>query len=334
MAGPDAPPDLRFGVLGAARIAPAAVVKPAAAVAGVRVHAVAARDPERARAFAAKHGIPTVHDSYRDLLDDADVDAVYNPLPNGLHAEWTLAALEAGKHVLCEKPFTANADEATHVADVAGAHPDLVVMEAFHYRYHPLVLRAVDLLADGRIGNVEHVETWVCFPLPRFSDIRYQYDLAGGALMDAGCYAVHMARTLAGAEPSVATARARLQRPDVDRAMDADVTFPSGATGRIHCSMWSRRLLHLEARVRGERGELRIRNPLAPHLFGRLRLRTPDGRTTERAVPTPTYTFQMRAFLDAVRNGTRPLTGPADAVANMRAIDAIYEAAGLPRRGT
>src|SRR5205823_14173805 len=129
--------DLRFGVLGAARIAPLAIVKPARQVDGVVVSAIAARDPERAKEFASKHGIPKVHTSYDALVDDPDIDAVYIPLPNGLHAQWTLRAIAAGKHVLCEKPFTANAAEAEQVADAAEAS-DVVVMEAFHYRYHPL----------------------------------------------------------------------------------------------------------------------------------------------------------------------------------------------------
>src|SRR3954449_10479655 len=134
---------IRIGILGAARIAPPALVRPARAVAEVELNAVAARDPARAQAFASKHGVPRVLTSYQELLDDPDLDAVYNPLPNGLHAEWTLKALEAGKHVLCEKPFTANAAEAQTVADAARAS-GLVVMEAFHYRYHPLAARMVE----------------------------------------------------------------------------------------------------------------------------------------------------------------------------------------------
>src|SRR5437868_7369760 len=139
---------VRIGCLGAARIAPAALVKPASAADDAEATAVAARDPARARAFAAKHGIPVVHDSYDAMLADPDIDAVYNPLPHGLHAQWTIKALEAGKHVLCEKPFTANAAEAERVAAVAD-RTGLVVMEAFHYRYHPLADRMRALVEDG-----------------------------------------------------------------------------------------------------------------------------------------------------------------------------------------
>ena len=150
---------VRIGALGAARITPAALTKPAASLDDVEVVAVAARDRSRAQTFASKHGIATVHDSYDALLADAQVEAVYNPLPNGLHGRWTIAALAAGKHVLCEKPFTANAAEAEQVAVAAAAAPGLVCMEAFHYRYHPLVERLLDIIASGEIGDVRRVET-------------------------------------------------------------------------------------------------------------------------------------------------------------------------------
>src|ERR1700733_5736107 len=148
---------LRTGGLGAASIAPSALIKPAANNAEVVVAAVAARDAARAQEFAAKHGISRVHESYEALIADPDLDAVYNPLPNGLHGKWTRAALVAGKHVLCEKPFTANAAEARQIADLA-AKSDRVVMEAFHYRYHPMTLRTEQIIASGVIGKLQRVE--------------------------------------------------------------------------------------------------------------------------------------------------------------------------------
>ncbi len=222
---------LRIGTLGAARITSSALIKPARQVPEVTVAAVAARDPERARRFAAKHRIRRVHDSYQALIDDPAIDAIYNPLPNSLHAQWTLRAIEAGKHVLCEKPFTANATEAADVAAAAAAS-GLVVMEAFHYRYHPLARRMQEVVA-GEIGPLRYLEASLCFPLPRFSDIRYSYDLAGGATMDAGCYAINWLRMLGPGEPEVLSARARLHGPDVDRAMAASFRFPGGVLGRM-----------------------------------------------------------------------------------------------------
>ncbi|WP_248960947.1 Gfo/Idh/MocA family protein [Sphaerisporangium perillae] len=323
---------MRIGTLGAARITPTALIKPARAVDGVQVTAVAARDRSRAEAFATKHGIPVVHGTYASLLADPAIDAVYNPLPNALHAEWTLRAIEAGKHVLCEKPFTSNAAEARTVADAA-EKSGLVVMEAFHYRYHPLMERALEIVRT-ELGEVRHVETWMCFPLPRFTDIRYSLELGGGALMDAGCYAVHCLRTLGPGEPSVVSAAALLQSPGVDRAMAADLRFPTGATGRVHASMWSGQLLKVAARVEGERGTLQITNYAAPQFFNRVVVSVDGVRRRERIPGEATYTYQLRAFAAAVQEGLPPLTPPSDSIANMTVIDDIYRKAALPLRGT
>ncbi|MFE7745564.1 Gfo/Idh/MocA family protein [Nocardia sp. NPDC057455] len=324
-------PPLRIGILGAARIAPAAIVRPARGNADVVVAAMAAREPERARAFARTHGIAQVFDSYAALIAAPDIDAVYNPLPNGLHGRWTKEALAAGKHVLCEKPFTANAAEAREVA-ASAATSDRVVMEAFHYRYHPMTRRAEEIIASGELGELVRVDTAMCFPLPRFSDIRYDYALAGGALMDAGCYAVHMARVFGGENPEVVAATAKTRGPHIDRAMSAELRFPSGHTGRVRCSMWSSDVLRIGARVVGERGELRLLNPVAPQLPRRLSVRSERGRRTEKISRRSTYAYQLDAFLAAVRHGQPVLTSAQDAVATMTVIDAIYAAAGLPLR--
>src|SRR4051812_31570302 len=324
---------VRIGILGAARIAPAAAIKPARVVGDAMIGAVAARDRTRAEAFASKHGIPRVHGSYADLIADPDLDAIYNPLPNGLHAEWTIAALEAGKHVLCEKPFTANAKEAEDVAAVAD-RTGLVVMEAFHYRYHPLAHRMREIVDSGELGETRRVEAALCFPLPKFSDIRYQYDLAGGATMDVGTYTVHMARLLGREEPEVVSAYPKLKSVDVDRAMRAELKFPSGHTGRITCSMWSSWVLQTSAKVVGERGEMNVINPTGPQIWHRMRVKV-DGRSrTEKFPRRPTYEFQLEAFCADVLRGEPTLTPPADSIANMRVLDAIYVAAGMTPRGT
>jgi len=318
-------------VLGAARIAPSALIKPAKDNPDVVVSAVAARDGARARAFAAENKIPRVHDSYEALIADPDLDAIYNPLPNGLHGKWTRAALGAGKHVLCEKPFTANAVEAREIADVA-AKSNRVVMEAFHYRYHPLALRTEQILASGALGKLRRVEASLCFPLPKFSDIRYNYALAGGALMDAGCYAVHMVRTFGGSTPEVVSARAKLRDPQIDRAMTAELKFAEGHTGQVRCSMWSMRLLEISTRIVGERGELSLFNPVTPHFIHRLAIRLPEGRRVERFPRRTSYAYQLDAFAAAVLRGEPVKTTPEDAIENMTVIDAIYRAAGLPLR--
>ena len=325
-------PPIRVGILGAARIAPAAAIRPGRAVEEIEITTVAARHRERAAAFASKHGIPRVVDDYESLVADPDLDALYIPLPNGLHGKWTVAALAAGKHVLCEKPFTANAEEARRVADFAAAHPSLVVMEAFHYRYHPLFARVRQLIDDGAVGSVQHIDTWLCFPLLQRGDIRWNLELAGGALMDCGCYTLHMLRHLAGAEPEVESAVARLRSPGVDRFMQARYRFADGSTGRTTCSMLSAQVLRAGFEVRGDGGSIRVFNPVAPQALHRIVVRGRGGRRVEHVVRRPTYDFQMEAFADAVLHGTPPVTGPADAVANMALIDAVYRAAGLEVR--
>jgi predicted dehydrogenase len=323
---------LRIGILGAARIAPPALVRPARQVAEAEVAAVAARDPARARAFAAKHGIAKVHESYDALIDDPEIDAVYNPLPNGLHCDWSIRALRAGKHVLCEKPIASNAEEAERMAKAA-VEADRILVEAFHYRYHPLAARLKEIVESGELGAVEHVEAHLCVPLPLPGDIRYRLELAGGATMDTGCYAINLVRFLAGAEPEVLSARARLSSPRVDRAMAAQLRFPDGRTGRITCSLFSAMLVRPTARVRGDRGELSVLNPYMPQLFHRLAVRSEKGRRVERVDGDATYTHQLRAFVRVVRGGPPMPTDPVDAVANMRVIDAVYEKSGLGRRG-
>jgi predicted dehydrogenase len=320
---------VRIGCLGAARIANAALVKPAATTPGAVVAAVAARDGERARAYATKHGIASAYGSYAELLADPAIDAVYNPLPNGLHGAWTIRALEAGKHVLCEKPFTANADEAAEVAAVA-QRTGLVVMEAFHWRYHPLAARMLEIVGSGDLGEVRRVQATVCFPNPKPSDIRWQLGLAGGAMMDAGCYTVHLVRTLAGAEPTVVSASAKERSPGVDKTMSAELAFTDGRTGHLQTSMLS--LPRVSAVVVGDRATMKVTNPLQPQLWHRLSVKGDAGSRSERVAGGATYTYQLAAFVAAVRDGAPTLTPPADSIATMRVIDDVYRAAGMQPR--
>jgi predicted dehydrogenase len=279
--------EVRIGVLGAAKVTPKSLLKPARRVPEARVVAVAARDQTRARTYAAKHAIPRVHATYEALLADPAIDAVYVPLVNAVHAQWTLRAMQAGKHVLCEKPFTANAAQARRVADAAQAS-GLVVMEALHYRYHPLAARMQQISHSGELGELRHIETSTCYPEPAFTSHCYRYELAGGALMDAGCYAVHCLRLLGVGEPEVISARAKLIRPQVDRAMTAALRFPDGATGRTTCSLRSAHLLSFRARVVGSRGELRVSNYLTPQVLHRMAIR-PGGSHGIRVGGEATY---------------------------------------------
>jgi predicted dehydrogenase len=322
---------LRIGILGAARIAPVALVKPARRTGRAVVTAVAARERPKAEEFARKQGIPRVVDSYAALIADPDIDAVYNPLPNGLHGYWTIAALRAGKHVLCEKPFTANANEARAVAEASNGNPGLVVMEAFHYQYHPFAKRLVEIVRSGELGNISSIDVAFSAPLWKKGDIRYQLALAGGATMDMGCYPVSLLRLLAPG-PRVISAEAKLSSPDVDRAMDAHFTLPDGGRAHIGCSMFSSSILRLHAEVTGDDGKVSVFNPFSPQHGHRMKVTTALGTRKERFSRRPTYDFQLEAFVAAVEEGASFPTTAVDAIRTMELIDAIYSAAGLPLR--
>ena len=322
---------IRIGILGAAKIVPMALAFPARSVPEVQVTAIAARDPKRAKRFARLFGIPRVHKTYDDLLADPEIDAIYNPLPNSLHAEWTIKALRAGKHVLCEKPFASNARQAVEMAKVA-KETGLVLSEAFAYRNHPLAARMKEIVAN-ELRGIQHIEARFCFLLVNFFSVRYHYDLAGGALMDAGCYPVSMVRYLMNAEPKVMDAKARLIKPEVDSRMEAHLQFPDGITARIVCDMLSPRLFDSFLRVKSEAGEMTVFGPFQPSWFHWMTVRTSKNIWRGIVRGGNIYTLQLRAFVNAVQSGT-PLNTPAnDAVNTMRVIDSIYEKAGLRLRG-
>jgi predicted dehydrogenase len=326
---------LRFGILGAARIAPRALIQPARVVPDVQVTAVAARNADQARRFANTHKIPRVLASYDALVNDPDIDAVYNPLPNALHCKWTIKALRAGKHVLCEKPLASNAREAEAMAREAEAS-GRVLMEAFHYRYHPLAWRVEQILDSGEIGAVRELEADFFIPLfLRPKDIRFDYALAGGATLDTGCYCINLLRWLGRSEPRVLRAHARLWSPQVDRLMRAELQFENGVIAKMNCSLAALPPLKILARVRGDKGTLAVTNPFVPHMYFRgLSVTTSNGTRREAVSAEPTYNFQLRAFIAAARGENTNLTDGQDAIKNMRVIDAVYEKAGLKVRGT
>jgi predicted dehydrogenase len=325
---------LRMGVLGAARIAELAIVKPARAT-GTRLVAIAARDQARAWAFASEHGVEQVLASYADVVAAPDVEAVYNPLPNALHGTWNTAAINAGKHVLSEKPFAANAEEAADVAAAARGR-GVIVVEGFHYLYHPVNRRLHELLASGDLGELVHVETTLEIQDPGPRDPRWSLVLAGGATMDLGCYSLHAQRVLApwgGGEPELVAARAgeRPGEPGVDEWLEARLRFPSGATGVARCHMASDRR-RMTYRVAGSRGEALVTNFVEPHLDDRVIIQTRAGRHVERHGTRSSYTYQLEAFVRAVREGASMPIAVDDAVRNMELIDECYVAAGLRPR--
>lgn len=338
-------------MLGAAWIGPMGLIEPTKEVEGVEVAAVAARDPERARAYAAEHGIPRVFDSYDALLASDEVDAVYNPLPNSHHARWTIAALEAGKPVLLEKPFTANAAEARLVAGAA-ERTGLVVMEAYHWRFHPQADRAIELVANGTVGEISHVEAAMVFPsMHGPDDIRYRYDLAGGALMDTGSYALSNLRAFG--ELDVVRAESQEMAPDVDVRTTAELRYRDGGVTAAITSAFTGTgqkaelgdpdaidpdafdfEFQADVVVTGTEGRLLIDNPLAPMWGSGLTVTDQDGGTVrqEAAEQVATYTCQLRAFRACVEDGGPNLYPPSESIKTMELIDAVYRAAGLSVR--
>lgn len=325
---------LRFGILGAARIAPNALIKPAHAVDDVQVTAVAARDRAKANAYAQRHHIPRVLASYDALIHDPEIDAIYNPLPNSSHHAWTIKALRAGKHVLCEKPLASNASEAEEMMRVAD-ETGRVLMEAFHYRYHPLAQRIQAILASGELGQIRELEANFYIPLfLRPNDIRFDYKLAGGALMDTGCYCINLLRWLGGSEPQVVSAQPRKTSPQIDRLMRAELRFDNGVVAKLGCSLAAFPPVKISASVKGDAGELHISNPFVPHVYNGLRIETKAGIRREQSTREPTYNFQLRAFLAATRGENTNVTDARDGVKNMRVIDAVYQKAGMQVRGS
>jgi predicted dehydrogenase len=323
---------LRIGTLGAARITPPALTGPAVSLPDVEVVAVAARERERAKRFAGEHGIPQVHDDYAALLADTSIDAVYNPLPISLHHEWTIRALRAGKHVLCEKPFASNAREAREMAECA-EETGRVLFEAFHYRYHPLAKRVRALLDAGAIGRILHLETRFEVPIPRDDRVRWGFELSGGCTMDVGCYTLQMLRFFGPGEPEVVLAVPELaDDPRVDAAMKVDVRYADGATGHMSASMTSKEIV-LSASIRGSEGTITAINPVQPQLFNKLVVETADGTTEQKIEGEPTFHYQLRAFADAVLRGAPVETDAREAVRNMELVGSVYAAAGLPPRG-
>lgn len=324
---------LRFGVLGAAKIAPGALVQPSRLGPEATVDVVAARDPERARRFATEQGIPRVARDYAAVVADPEIDVIYNPLPMNAHEYWTIEALRAGKHVLCEKPFASNAVEAEHMVAVATETGRLLV-EAFHYRYHPLFERVLQIVQSGQLGPLKHMEGIFKVAIKDRNDLRHRYDTAGGATMDLGCYPLHWMRQVAGTEPRVVSARAEEGAKYVDLVMDAELEFPGGISAHMATSMADHEKFQTSLRVEGQNGTLLVINPLAPHSGHELKLTIGGKEHSEKVEGFTTYRHQLIAFVDAVRTGKKLPTMGADSIHNMRLIDAVYRAAGLPARGT
>ena len=325
---------LRIGILGAARIADEGIVAPARTL-GHEVVAVAARDRTRAEAFAAERGVAKVHDTYAGVIADPDVDLVYNALVNSLHARWNIAALQAGKHVLSEKPLASNAGQARAVRAAAGASRGRIV-EGFHYLHHPVNLRLRELVTSGALGGIRRVDLVLVTPAPLDTDPRWSTELAGGATMDLGCYVLDAARQLGlwiEAAPQIVNVDATLRAPEMDASMRVELAYPGGVTG--HC-VWDmdagERVMTWS--VTGTEGVATSPAFAVPHTDNRLMV-TRNGRTSEEVLGDKTsYTYQLARLTDALQSG-RPFQADIDgSVANAELIDECYRRVRLSPRAS
>jgi len=316
-------PRHRIGILGAAGIAPRSIIQPTRRRQDATIHAVASRRPGSARAYADTHAIPAAYESYEALLADPAIDIVYNALPPAGHAEWTLKALAAGKHVLCEKPLAMHAREAATMVAAAG-QAGRVLAEAFHDRYHPVFLHLLELRQSGALGAIRGLvaEFHVDIPFDP-ANIRHDPAQGGGAMMDLGCYPVHWLRSFMQTEPAVISARATPTPLGVDQRMEAELVFPGGIAARLIADIADppfRGLLRIEA----ENGVVELDNPCLPHKGHSLREWLGGGYREHTLAGGTTYDYQLAAFIDAVERGTPLPTGGTDAIGNMRVVDAIY----------
>jgi len=313
---------MRLGLLSTANIN-RAILAGAARTGRVDVVAVASRDAGRADAYAAEHGIATAHGSYEALLADPDVEAVYVSLPNGMHHEWTMHALAAGKHVLCEKPYTRHpheAEEAFDAADAAG----LVLAEAFMYRHHPQTARVARLVADGAIGRLCAVKATFTFPLRDLSDVRALPELDGGALMDVGCYCVSGIRLLAG-EPEHVRGEQVTGTTGIDMAFHGTLRCAGDVVGQFEAAFRSPQRQSLEAV--GEDGVLVVEAPWRVDWGGSVTLRRDGATELVEVDEADAYTLELENLADAIEGRAPALLGRADAVGQARAIEALYRSA-------
>ena len=313
---------MRLGLLSTANIN-RAILAGAAKTGRVDVVAVASRDAGRADAYAAEHGIATAHGSYEALLADPDVEAVYISLPNGMHHEWTMHALAAGKHVLCEKPYTRHpheAEEAFDAADAAG----LVLAEAFMYRHHPQTATVARLVADGAIGRLCAVKTTFTFSLHDLSDVRALPELDGGALMDVGCYCVSGIRLLAG-EPEHVRGEQVTGTTGIDMAFHGTLRCAGDVVGQFEATFRSPQRQSLEAV--GEDGVLVVEAPWRVDWGGSVTLRRDGATEVVEVEEADSYTLELENLADAIEGRAPALLGRADAVGQARAIDALYRSA-------
>jgi len=323
---------IRWGILSTANIARKAMIPALNESPLAEVIAVSSRTAETAQSCADELGIPRAYEGYQTLLEDPEIEAVYNPLPNHLHKEWTIRAAEAGKHILCEKPLGLNAEECHEMISAARAN-GVQLIEAFMYRFHPRIQAARQMLQSGEIGEVKTIETAFSFRLTNKNNIRLQPDMGGGGLMDLGCYCINISRLMAGREPITVQARAHWASTGVDDQLVAILDFGDGLFAHFDCA------LNQERRERcilaGTEGYLELPMPFVPGVVETLIHKSPPSRFTENGTDSShvhtfpavnNYRLVAEDLMHAI-SGKAPAFPIEDAIGNMRVIEALLDSA-------
>ena len=315
---------LRWGLLSTARINQA-LLPPLRASSRNELTAVASRDLERAQAYANERNIPRVFGSYEAMLADPDVDLIYNSLPNSLHAEWTIKAAQAGKHVLCEKPL-ANTVEEVDAITAAAKKAGVVVMEAFMYRHHPQTLKVKELVESGAIGKLQLIRGSFTFKISNEDDVRLNSALGGGSIWDVGCYPISYTRLIVGAEPvEVFGWQITGQGSGVDETFSGQMRFPNNVHAQFDCGFRTPRRTHLE--LVGDTGSITLEEPFIPRLNEKILLTNSDEKRVIPIAGEDLYLGEVENMADAILNGKATRMSLADSRSNVATIEALLRSA-------
>lgn len=317
---------IKWGVISTANIGRWAVNPAIQASSNSELVAVASRDTQTAADFAEQWNIPRPYGSYEALLDDAEIDAVYIPLPNSLHREWTIKSADAGKHVLCEKPLGLTEAECREMSAAADAN-NVIFMEAFMYRFHPRTERVLEMIQDGVVGELKMIQSTFTFRLTKPDNIRLQPELGGGALMDVGCYCINVSRTMAGSEPVEVQAFESKAPTGVDNMMAGTMRFSNDVFASFECGLNTKRRESYE--IGGTEASLRVADAFLPGTDDVIieEHRDGEGPVLHSVAGVDEYQCMVEHFAECALNGTNPRYSADEAALNMRVIEALYQSA-------
>ncbi len=316
-------PIIQWGIIGAGNISRVAIAPAFREVPYAKIIAVASSSEARARSFAADFSVEKFYTDYDRLLQDPDVDAIYIALPNNMHMEWTIRALEAGKHTLCEKPLAMNAEEAMQIQEAARKTGRLA-MEAFMYRFHPRIQAAYDIIQSGAIGSPKLLHSSFCFTLARPDNYRNIPASGGGALYDVGCYCVGVSRYLLGEEPETVMAQAVYSESGIDESVSGILTFESGALAHIACSFGSAESQTVE--IIGSLGTLTMRVPFTSWREDETSIFLKIGNDEDEKIfaQANPYALMLRHFTDCIISGSEPYVSLQESVLQAKTLDALF----------